>query len=146
MELFRCPVCGQALHFGEREAVCPANHRYDRARQGHINLLMSQAAADRRHGDDRPMVEARRRFLAEGHYAPLMECIARMAAAFAPDAPTLLDAGCGEGYYTEAVAAALAAAGKTPRVAAIDISKDSAKAIARRPFPKEVAYWCWPQQ
>lgn len=139
MSVFRCPVCGLPLQFAEHEAACPNNHRFDRARQGHINLLMSQAAAARRHGDDRPMVEARRRFLEQGHYAPLMECIAGMAVAFSPAAPVLLDAGCGEGYYTEAVAGALLAAGKQPRIAAIDISKDSAKAIARRPFEKEVA-------
>ena len=139
MNIFCCPVCGGILRFGEREALCPAGHRYDRARQGYVNLLRSQAAAARRHGDDRAMVEARRRFLGAGHYAPLMECLAGMAVAFAPARPALLDVGCGEGYYTEAVALALAKAGKTPAVAAIDISKESAKAIARRPFAKEAA-------
>ena len=140
MSVFRCPVCAQPLAFGEKEAVCPRNHHFDRARQGHVNLLQSQGSAAKRHGDDRLMVEARRRFLEKGFYAPLMEAAAAAAVEYAPPRRcTLLDTGCGEGYYTEGIYRALTAAGREPDVNAIDISRDAAKTIARRPFPLEAA-------
>lgn len=123
----------------EREAVCPRGHRFDRARQGYVNLLCSQASSSKRHGDDRRMVEARRTFLSHGHYAPLLEQVARTAAAAAPPVCELLDAGCGEGYYTEGIYRALAEAGKEVHVTAVDISKDALKAAARRPFPHDTA-------
>ena len=137
MKIFCCPVCGQPLTFAEKEAFCPGGHRFDRARQGYFNLLQSQASAARRHGDDRLMVEARTRFLEQGFYEPLRSCLAELAVQYAPSPCAVLDAGCGEGYYTQGIAQALADAGKAPHIAAIDISRDSAKAVARRPFAKQ---------
>lgn len=137
MKIFCCPVCGQPLTFAEKEAFCPGGHRFDRARQGYFNLLQSQASAVRRHGDDRLMVEARTRFLEQGFYEPLRSCLAELAVEYAPSPCAVLDAGCGEGYYTQGIAQALAEAGKAPHIAAIDISRDSAKAVARRPFAKQ---------
>ena len=44
----------------------------------------------------------------------------------------MVDAGCGEGYYTARLVQALRASGKTPSAAAFDISKFAVKAAARR--------------
>ena len=44
----------------------------------------------------------------------------------------MLDAGCGEGYYTAGVREALISAGKTPVTAGVDISKFSLQKAARR--------------
>lgn len=137
MKIFCCPVCGQPLEFNEKEAFCSKGHRYDRARQGYFNLLQSQASSARRHGDDRLMVQARTRFLEQGFYQPLRDCAAAMAVEYTASPCAVLDAGCGEGYYTEAVAAALTDAGRKPEIAAVDISRESARAIARRPFSKQ---------
>ena len=112
MKIFCCPVCGQPLTFAEKEAFCPGGHRFDRARQGYFNLLQSQASAARRHGDDRLMVEARTRFLEQGFYEPLRSCLAELAVEYAPSPCAVLDAGCGEGYYTQGIAQALAEAGQ----------------------------------
>ena len=143
MKIFCCPVCGQPLTFAEKEAFCPGGHRFDRARQGYFNLLQSQASAARRHGDDRLMVEARTRFLEQGFYEPLRSCLAELAVEYAPSPCAVLDTGCGEGYYTQGIAQALAEAGKAPHIAAIDISRDSAKAVARRPFAKQAVVFRW---
>ena len=83
------------------------------------------------------MVEARTRFLEQGFYEPLRSCLAELAVEYAPSPCAVLDAGCGEGYYTQGIAQALAEAGKAPHIAAIDISRDSAKAVARRSFAKQ---------
>ena len=49
-----------------------------------------------------------------------------------PQSPTLLDTGCGEGYYTEGIYQALRSAGKEPVMAGIDISKFILKTAAKR--------------
>ena len=56
----------------------------------------------------------------------------QLALAHTPDRPVLLDAGCGEGYYTQGVREALLSAGKTPHVAGFDISKFAVQKAARR--------------
>ena len=50
-------------------------------------------------------MRARRAFLSAGHYAPLMATLAEVCAALPHD--HIVDAGCGEGYYTAGVRDAL---------------------------------------
>lgn len=139
MSLFCCPVCRGALREEGQALRCVNGHSFDRAKQGYVNLLRSQASSAKRHGDDREMISARTRFLSAGFYTPLQEAVARLAADHAPSPCQFLDAGCGEGYYTEAVFSALLQAGKEPQAALVDISKDAVKAAAKRPFPHECA-------
>jgi 23S rRNA (guanine745-N1)-methyltransferase len=73
--LLRCLVCKSALTKGEREYTCLGGHRFDRARQGYVNLLQSQRSSARNHGDDRAMILARRNFLEKGYYGPLRDCL-----------------------------------------------------------------------
>lgn len=85
-----------------------------------MNLLMKNASG-KRHGDDRTMVVSRRDFLEKGYYAPLQEAVH----AAVGQGHTVLDAGCGEGYYTAAIA-------RDNRVIGIDISKDALRLAAGR--------------
>ncbi|TLX63921.1 SAM-dependent methyltransferase [Stutzerimonas nosocomialis] len=124
--MLTCPLCQAPLHAVERGVVCPAGHRFDRARQGYLNLLPVQHKNSRDPGDNQAMVEARRRFLDGGHYAPLAARLAELAAERAPG--TWLDIGCGEGYYTEQLARALPEA----RGFALDISREAVKRACRR--------------
>lgn len=78
------------------------------------------------------MVAARRAFLDKGWYAPLREALAALAVAYTGSEPVVLDAGCGEGYYTVGVREALASAGKAPHVAGFDISKFAVQKAAKR--------------
>ena len=57
-----CPICQAPLSAVENGVGCPANHRFDRARQGYLNLLPVQHKNSRDPGDNQAMVEARRRF------------------------------------------------------------------------------------
>ena len=94
-----CPVCGGPLQCGSAPWVCENKHSFDVARQGYVNLL----TVDRKHslhpGDTREMVAARREFLEAGYYAPIAQTLRSLLSEFAPDAQSILDAGCGEGYY-----------------------------------------------
>ena len=132
--LLCCPVCRGALRVCGGALVCPKGHSFDRAASGYVNLL----TADRRHakapGDSREMVAARRRALESGVYAPFADALAQLAleVTAGAGAPAVLDAGCGEGYYTARVAQAFRQARRPARIAAYDISKEAVKAAARR--------------
>ena len=80
------------------------------------------------------MVAARSAFLDKGYYAPLREALCTLALRDTADlpAPSLLDSGCGEGYYTQGLFQALAQAGRTPELAGVDISKFALRRAARR--------------
>ena len=94
--MFRCPVCKGALVEGERAWRCEDGHSYDVAREGYVNLLITHQRRQREPGDSAEMLRHRRRFLDAGHYAPLKDAIT----ALVPVGASVLDVGCGEGYYT----------------------------------------------
>ena len=127
--IFVCPKCMEKLNiFDGGTARCARGHSYDRSRYGYYNLLMPSRGGT--HGDNREMVEARRAFLASGAYKPLAERVAERCADLLPCGGVLLDAGCGEGYYTSLVREKLDT-GSTV-IAAFDISKDAVREAARK--------------
>ena len=132
MSLFVCPICGAPLERGEHAYRCPAGHSYDIAREGYTHLLPANRKHSAAPGDDREMAAARRDFLSRGYYEPLLNTLCSEILPRCGDAPTLLDSGCGEGYYTAGIYQALQAAGKQPRMAGIDISKFILRSAAKR--------------
>ena len=124
--MLACPICQAPLTAVDNGVACPANHRFDRARQGYLNLLPVQHKNSRDPGDNAAMVEARRRFLDGGHYAPLAARLAQLAASYAPQ--RWLDIGCGEGYYTAQIADSLPEADGY----ALDISREAVKRACKR--------------
>lgn len=137
--LFRCPHCGGALTREERCYRCAAGHCHDIAAEGYVYLLPANQKGSKMPGDDRAMVSARAEFLKKGYYAPLQRALAEAAVRYAPAQPTVLDCGCGEGYYTAALLEALTAAGKAPRMAAVDISKFAVRRAAKQAKGAECA-------
>ena len=116
--LLCCPVCGKPLTFDDKSARCPKGHSFDRAaRGGYIHLLRQHRRGSADPGDSAEMCQARTRFLSGGWYAPLRAQVAALAGACSP--ADVLDAGCGEGWYTQAVLDALPGA----RLAGIDLSR-----------------------
>lgn len=93
-----------------------------------MNLLREKGD----HGDNAAMVEARRAFLSRGFYAPLRDTLAQ-AVQERLSCGILLDSGCGEGYYTEALV------GERRQVFGIDISAKAAAKAAKRPGVAGVA-------
>ena len=125
-----CPKCAGPLRAEEGRAVCEKGHSFDRARQGYYNLLLSSSGGV--HGDNRDMVEARRRFLDGGFYLPLRTRLAELALDYTPCGGRLLDAGCGEGYYTAEVERLLYERDSTSWVLAFDISKEAVRHTTTR--------------
>lgn len=128
--LFACPLCGKKLEKEERGYRCGGGHCFDVAREGYVNLLPVNQRHSKDPGDDKEMVAARTRFLDGGWYRPLQQKLCRILTRLAGQKPVLLDAGCGEGYYTAAFAEALADCGG--RVCGVDLSKAAVRRAAKR--------------
>jgi len=110
----KCPVCGEALFDLKSSIKCKNGHSFDRAASGYFNLHLNKHS--KMPGDSRDMVLARRRFLDAGYYAPLRDALVEIIKEKAPT--TLVDAGCGEGYYTSEFS-------KICETVGIDLSKDA---------------------
>lgn len=118
MSVYICPVCRSPLDDTGKTMRCKNGHSYDISAKGYVNLLR---AGKTQRGDDIEMISARRRFLSGGHYAPL--CLALCDTVKSIPYETLLDAGCGEGYYTEKICALF----DDRQIYGLDISKKAAE-------------------
>lgn len=126
MPLLTCPHCGAPLLPDGRSLRCNAGHCFDIARQGYVNLLTAAGG----HGDDLEMVRARNFFLEKGWYRPLADALCESAVSCIPEGGVLLDAGCGEGWYTAQMYTA--SRGRNASVVGIDVSRDALKICGRR--------------
>jgi len=132
-----CPVCAGPLTEADRTLRCPQGHAFDRAREGYVHLLPAGHGLSKVRGDTAEMLRARRRFLEQGHFEPLASSIAaatRHHAAARPrenSATTVLEAGCGEGYYIGYLAARLRNTGPAPCFIGVDVSRDAVRLAAR---------------
>lgn len=131
MKELACPVCSRELVLFEKTYRCENNHCFDLSKYGVLNLALCNKSSKKRHGDDKNMVIARKEFLDKGYYEPIRESVCKLAKKYCTNADSFVDAGCGEGYYTELVAKSIFA----KNVYGVDISKD-----ALRYFKKRISY------
>ena len=128
-----CPVCG--AHMGESEdkksLICAGGsrgnrekkcHCFDFSASGYVNLAPPSQSLS---GDSKQAVVSRTRFLDGGYYAPIREAVCEAVKQYS-DGGLAVDAGCGEGYYTAAVAKVAEA------VIGFDLSKSAIDAAAKR--------------
>ncbi len=144
VSLFICPICQSSLLPAADTWRCdgslhPKNtmHAFDVARQGYVNLLPVQQKKSKAPGDSQQSIAARQRFLAAGYYQPLRDLVCeQMAQLLAPHKTTTeheyakinwLDIGCGEGYYTQA----MAQQANIDTLIAADISKPAIVELAK---------------
>lgn len=128
-----CPVCRRRK---EENALireggayrCCSGHSFDTARAGYVNLTLSQQSSKKRHGDDKQMLISRRSFLEKGFYEPLADAVTECVTSLAGESAVVVDAGCGEGYYTQRIRRALPRAD----IYGVDISKDALILAAKR--------------
>ncbi len=131
MSILICPVCGNDLDISENSYICRNNHCFDIAKSGYVNLLLSKHSGKSIHGDNKLMLQARRNFLEKGYYSPLRDELCAMVSRNFSGG-VILDAGCGEGYYTSAVYDALRQAEVPVDIYGIDISKIAVEMAAKR--------------
>src|SRR5690606_37217402 len=129
---FICPLCHQSLSLNAQGLTCANRHHFDRAREGYFNLLPAHHKNSREPGDAKQQLLARRQFLTAGFFAPLIPVLYSLIPV---STRTLLDIGCGEGYFTEALRQQMA----TPDfVYGIDIAKTGVK-LAANSYPGNYA-------
>ena len=139
---WRCPICAGDLALLQGGARCPLGHQFDRARQGYIKLLPVNHKGSREPGDGAEMIKARQAFLAAGHYQPLANRLVTIVCDEVRDRfrdssrntrpVNVLDCGCGEGYYTSALAAGLLGLDRPSRVTGLDISRMALRLASRQ--------------
>lgn len=100
--MFICPVCKAPLTKEEHSFRCKEGHSFDIAAKGYVNLLLSNHMNAKLPGDNKLMVNARADFLNKGYYSHLAEAMAAASSEYF-DGGCVLDAGCGEGYYSERI-------------------------------------------
>ena len=111
------------MYASEDQKVCRClgakTHCFDFARSGHLHLGGPHAGE----GDTKEAVQARRAFLDAGYYQALSDKINELLDSIPSE--TVLDAGCGEGYYTNRMA-------EKRDVLGIDLSRAGVEAAAKR--------------
>lgn len=134
-EALCCPLDGLTVSLEAGVLTCPQGHSFDVARQGYVNLLPAQAKRSRDPGDSKGMIAARRSFLGAGYYAPLAAELARVVIGAVSGRSTVVDAGCGEGYYDAYLLDA------APQLAATFIGFDISKWALQAAAPRVSATW-----
>lgn len=123
---YSCPLCNNSLSLDEKIYRCQESHCFDMAKEGYVNLLPVQFKHSKNPGDNKAMVNARRAFLEEGYYQPLATKLVELATRFSDKEMPLLDAGCGEGFYTHQNKL------ETNLVYGVDIAKEAIKKAAKK--------------
>ncbi len=130
--LLACPFCNAPLTQIDNTLTCTNFHTFDIAKEGYVNLLRKKLP-----GDTKEMLIARRNFLEQGYYQPLSDTInVLVSTALGSETPsfTVLDAGCGEGYYLGRLQAHLAnqMSGTQCCYTGLDISKEAIRMAAKK--------------
>ncbi len=124
MKDLRCPLCRHPLLQNVQGLACVNRHQFDRAKEGYFNLLPVQNKHSREPGDAKEQLLARRQFLQAGFFNPLKKRLQELLPA---TTATLLDIGCGEGYFTAGFSEFLPRA----QVYGIDIAKAGVRLAAK---------------
>ena len=129
---FACPICQENLTLVESSLKCSNRHSFDLAKFGYVNLApqIKQSA-----NYDKENFQNRQQILEAGFYQAILEGVSDLLAAN-PSAKTVLDIGCGEGFYSRK----LQESHSDKTFYAFDISKDSVQ-IAAKSEPNWAVNW-----
>ena len=129
---FACPICQENLALVESSLKCKNRHSFDLAKFGYVNLApqIKQSA-----NYDKENFQNRQQILEADFYQAILEGVSDLLAAN-PSAKTVLDIGCGEGFYSRK----LQESHSDKTFYAFDISKDSVQ-IAAKSEPNWAVNW-----
>ena len=131
-----CPIDKLELVNKGRHYQCANGHSFDIAKQGYINLLPVQYKKSKNPGDSKAMVQARAHFLDTGFYKPIADNLSNIIFSHLniDEDQSILDAGCGEGYYLDQVMNAAQEINCTSNVSfsGMDISKPAIITASKR--------------
>ena len=122
MGAFRCPLCKAKLEKQERSFRCEHGHSFDISAEGYVHLLPANKMNSKIPGDSKEMAASRSAFLDKGYYEPLLLELEKTVLGLSEgEKPSVLDCGCGEGYYTSNIAKELKNRFPKAKIAGFDI-------------------------
>ena len=129
---FACPICQEKLPLVASSLKCSNRHSFDLSKFGYVNLApqIKQSA-----NYDKENFQNRQQILEAGFYQAILETISALLARL-ETAKTILDIGCGEGFYSRK----LQESHSEKTFYAFDISKDSVQ-IAAKSEPNWAVNW-----
>lgn len=119
---FACPICQEPLALEGTSFKCSQRHSFDLAKFGYVNLA-PQVKQSKDY--DKENFQNRQLILESGFYQHILDKISQVLQTSQPK--TILDIGCGEGYYSRNLQQNLPASD----VYAFDISKESVQLAAK---------------
>lgn len=132
LSALRCPLCHGEIRLSKEGAsagkslLCNGErqHCFDFSASGYVNLAPHGHGAA---GDSKQAIRARTAFLDGGYYAPVRQALCQaLASRLSTSEGPVVDAGCGEGYYSSALAA------EGFSVVGLDLSKHGTDKAAKR--------------
>ena len=125
IKYLRCPCCKSEMDVENdgKTLFCVGEkkHCFDFSSKGYVNLAGSRGVT----GDSKQAVRSRTDFLNKGYYEPVADKLCEILARYLGSG-TVLDAGCGEGYYTKRIADA------GYETVGLDLSKFAVDSVASR--------------
>lgn len=118
-----CPICqaGFMLSSNKQSFICKGErpHCFDLSSSGYINFAIQKSGA----GDSAQAVLARTKFLASGAYEKFAQSVCKLIEGYCngKEEPFIIDAGCGQGYYTNIFAKSISKS----LICGVDLSKQA---------------------
>ena len=129
---FACPICQENLTLVESSLKCNNHHSFDLAKFGYVNLALQIKQST---NYDKENFQNRQQILEAGFYQAILEAASDLLSN-SKNAKTILDIGCGEGFYSRK----LQERHPDKTFYAFDISKDSVQ-IAAKSEPNWAVNW-----
>jgi len=129
---FACPICQENLTLVESSLKCNNHHSFDLAKFGYVNLAPQIKQST---NYDKENFQNRQQILEAGFYQAILEAASDLLSN-SKNAKTILDIGCGEGFYSRK----LQERHPDKTFYAFDISKDSVQ-IAAKSEPNWAVNW-----
>lgn len=131
-----CPLDNQPLLRSNNAYCCVSGHCFDISKYGYVNLLPVQLKKSKYPGDNKEMVLARHKFLSSGMYSPVAGTLCELINDEIKNKQkfSIIDAGCGEGYYTASIKDYIKqqTPEKTASLFGFDISKDAIQTASKQ--------------
>lgn len=131
-EYFICPVCRNELFLQGNSLCCSGGHCFDISKHGYVNLSPKIRQSKKY---NKETFVGRNQVLNSGYYSHILKDILEILGDIEPSG-AILDAGCGEGYYSKAVWHEF-----HNTVLAFDLSKHSIELAAKKDMDNAVKWF-----
>lgn len=131
-KFFRCPICKRKLKMVGNSLLCSNKHCFDISKLGYVNFALNQKQSKHY---SRTSFESRMDILEKGYYSHILTEITHILSKL-ENITTILDVGCGEGYYSRKIKELFQA-----DIVAFDISKDAISLASKRDGSKSIKWF-----